>query len=206
MRVKCAAHLGQIGTAIAMYGTDHKGALPVGEVRPYIWWPGGYHWFEHIAPYLQNQHRKDDIAEAKDRSVIWGCPEWEGKPDPRETWAVGYTYNVDPLLPAGNPGRDVMWIAPAEGKKGRYFTIWQVPNRTERGMVTDGNYSLVSSAVWRPSKPIEKQPYGTITPTRHGKWQDAQTINVLYFAGHVRAISPKQVLYAFNDPLRSMGW
>jgi type II secretory pathway pseudopilin PulG len=196
-RVKCAAHLNQIGTAAMMYSADWRGYLPMGKVFPAPGRPRGYFWFEHIAPYVQRQVDRFEIVKERHRSVLWGCPAWEA--DEFQTWAVGYVYNEHPLLPGGTRLIDCMWRE--SGVDGRYFKITQIPNRTERAMVADGYHDMAHVGPWRPHDPLTQQHYGNISPMRHGHLGGSTSVNVLFFAGHVRGISGKEAVYAFADPL-----
>jgi hypothetical protein len=118
---------------------------------------------------------------------------------------IGYGYNPYPLLPkpvggGGNKPSDAMWIDPLSSMNGRYFKFRDIPDRDERGMVADGDRPLLTTGGWLNSQPVEWQGYGSLTPTRHGGWHNSSTVNVLFFAGHVRSLSPKDALFAFYDP------
>jgi prepilin-type processing-associated H-X9-DG protein len=56
---------------------------------------------------------------------------------------------------------------------------------------------------WDPTVPMERQQFSTISPTRHGRWGSAGSVNVLFFDGHVQSVSAREVYYAFGDPMRS---
>ena len=56
---------------------------------------------------------------------------------------------------------------------------------------------------WQEDKLLEQQNYDTLAVTRHGKVTDSGCINVLFYAGHVKAVGAKDAFYAFADPLRT---
>ena len=92
---KCATALREIGNAMQMYGMENKGYLPVTQVVPRagqvynvdgVDYPRagvGAYWFTFIAKYVTKNKvgtASDQHHEAADarKTVIWGCPEWEG--------------------------------------------------------------------------------------------------------------------------------
>ena len=211
-RVKCAASLAQIGQAVSMYAGEWKGAIPVAYVWPAKDWPRGYHWSDHLAAYLQQPIGQDETAAARDRSVFWGCPAWNGRTDPfpnehwGRSWKIGYGYNALPIAPQ-RPQYDqryTMLIKKEAGGFGRYFKASQVTHASERGMIGDAfEIYIVVYYPWSPSTPIERQQYSSISPNRHGRWGSIVGVNVLYFDGHVQAVSAREAYYAFGDPIRS---
>jgi prepilin-type processing-associated H-X9-DG protein/prepilin-type N-terminal cleavage/methylation domain-containing protein len=211
VRVKCAAHLAQIGAAVTMYAGEHKGAIPMGYVYPAVGWPRGYHWPDHLAPYLQKQSGQDETAASSDRSVVWGCPAWDGRVEPEPSsywgkpWNTGYGYNCLPLAPErGYATWDIMLTNRDIGFVGRYFKLCEIRHHSERGLVTDAHLAYVTvSYPWDPSAPTERQQYSSMSPTRHGRWGSAGSVNVLFFDGHVQAMSAKDAYFAFHDPMRT---
>jgi prepilin-type processing-associated H-X9-DG protein len=212
VRVRCAAHLAQIGQAMAMYTGENKGGIPMAYRYPVPGWPRGYHWCDHLAPYLQKEVGQDETAAVRDRSVLWGCPAWDSRrvdPMPNEywgrSWKIGYGYNAFPLEPMRPyDARSTMVITEGAGA-GRYFKLCEISHQSERGLVTDATEIYVGIGYpWDPSVPVERQQqYSFVSPTRHGPWGSAAGVNVLYFDGHVSAVSAREVYYAFGDPIRS---
>jgi prepilin-type N-terminal cleavage/methylation domain-containing protein/prepilin-type processing-associated H-X9-DG protein len=92
---KCATALREIGNAMQMYAMENKGYMPAPQVIPRsghfynvdgVDYPRsgvGAYWFTFIAKYVtktkvgtaSDQHH--EAADAR-KTVIWGCPEWEG--------------------------------------------------------------------------------------------------------------------------------
>ena len=199
--------------AVAMYAGEHKGAIPIAFRYPADGWPHGYHWFSHLAPYLQKGVSEDEIAASRDASVLWGCPQWEKDPRPWTdygfhwgiSWKIGYGYNALPRAlqrPTPEP-TDSMLINPVAAK-GRYFKLSEIRHHSERGMVADATEILVCVYYpWDPTVPVERQQFSHLDPTRHGGWKQTGGCNVLFYDGHVSALSPRELYYAFGDPIRS---
>lgn len=202
LRTRCAAHLRQINDAFVMYANDYKGALPVYVLTPVPFRPFGYYWYEHLAPYVGLPDEFRAIAAAGDRSILNGCPVWYGGKSANFGYP-GYGYNPLPHTPNQTfPFRNtpVMWIERNGGINGRYYKTWEIPDRHERGMVADAAFPIVITAPWLPGNPPNEPTYATLSLDRHGRIGDGATINILFFAGHVRAVSAKEAIYAFSDP------
>lgn len=198
VQVKCAAHLRQIGMATAMYTGEWKGAVPAAEDAtqrlPCFW-------FTQLAPYLQAPGTAAQIRDAKDRSVIWGCPAYRGSAFALDWTNVGYGYNAYPLLPNGTLG-DTSMI-----EIGRYFKLSEIPDQSARAAVLDSVFAVVTATTWWPSIPLDPQLNYDVDFFRHGPardWNDAGTLNALFWDGHVAAVSPSEAMYAINDPLRQL--
>lgn len=211
-RVKCAAHLGQIGLAVAMYANEQKGSIPVAYSYPVAGWLGGYHWTDHLAPYLRRQTGEHETVGDRDLSVLWGCPLWDGIAEPMQNeywgkaWKVGYGYNCLPLLP-DRPTmsfKDSMLINLEIGHDGRYFKLCEIMQHSDRGMAADASDVYIGIPYpWDPSAPMGRQQYGNMSPTRHGRWGSAAGVNALFYDGHVAGLSARDAYYAFHDPART---
>src|SRR6266581_146006 len=80
--VKCKAHLQQIGQAYFMYAIDYKGYWPVSAVEDYDGLTPAY-WQNIIGKYVTKGKigvtpTTDEDAIFARRSIIWGCPVFEG--------------------------------------------------------------------------------------------------------------------------------
>jgi prepilin-type processing-associated H-X9-DG protein len=212
-RLKCAASLAQIGHAVGMYANDYKGRIPVAWNVARPGWPTGFHWYAHLSPYLSGGANEDEFVAVRSSSVLWGCPAWDGPSQPTgppwgESWNTGYTYSALPLAPSRPvDSHDNMLFNPAMGARGRYFKLSEIQNQTERGFVTDGwlGYVLFYNPP-SPSRVLEKQDFHTMSPTRHGGWNSAVAVNVLFFDGHVVPTSAMEARYAFADPMHVDPW
>jgi prepilin-type N-terminal cleavage/methylation domain-containing protein/prepilin-type processing-associated H-X9-DG protein len=90
--IKCAAHLRDLGNAFEMYAVDNKGYIPVVQCDNYsvgsITTPGtgnnAAFWWDFLQRYIAKNFKlgvsSTNVADAagQRRSVIWGCPSWEG--------------------------------------------------------------------------------------------------------------------------------
>jgi hypothetical protein len=213
MQVKCAASLHQMYVAVTMYVNDHRGYLPAARywdnrinANPIVYW------HDALERYLQPTNTRIDwearqkgqpVIEPhwKHNSVIWqGCPsyianEWESGP--------GYGYNFFPHDPEPGPS---MWIdvdSWSSYASGRYHKLTEIKHKAERALIADARTSvLMSYQAWDPGKSIWLMP-GTADVQRHGDFRGPACINVLYFAGHARGMSFRDVVYAMSDPIRT---
>jgi prepilin-type N-terminal cleavage/methylation domain-containing protein/prepilin-type processing-associated H-X9-DG protein len=90
--IKCAAHLRDLGNAFEMYSVDNKGCIPVVQCDNYsvgsITTPGtgnnAAFWWDFLQRYIAKNFKMGvsstnvDEAAGQRKSVIWGCPSWEG--------------------------------------------------------------------------------------------------------------------------------
>jgi len=85
--IKCQSALRQIGIAFQFYANDYKGFWPVavhakGPTGPGIPIDVERRWYDLIAKYItsakgqQEMTAYNDITKIRERSVVWGCPEW----------------------------------------------------------------------------------------------------------------------------------
>jgi prepilin-type N-terminal cleavage/methylation domain-containing protein/prepilin-type processing-associated H-X9-DG protein len=80
--VKCKAHLQQIGHAFHLYAIDYKGYWPVSSVENYDGLTPAY-WQNLISKFVTRgkvgtSSSTDTEAENARRSIIWGCPTFDG--------------------------------------------------------------------------------------------------------------------------------
>ena len=214
-RVRCAASLRQIHAAVIMYTDDFRGYLPLAR-----YWdnrPGAdkpiHYWHDALERYLQpGNTRHDAIAGQpaqpgidprwKHNSVIWqGCP--VHIPHESET-GPGYGYNAFPHDPENGPSMWIDLVPWAPYGRGRYHKFTEIKFRSERALLADARSSvLMSYRAWDHSNPIDLQQAGTADIVRHADYRSAACLNILFFAGHVRPASLRDVIYAMIDPLRT---
>ena len=213
--IKCAASLRQMYAAVAMYGNDHRGYLPAarfwdnraGSAAPILYW------HDALERYVQpkNTRHESEARQAgqpeieatwKRNSVIWqGCPNWE----PREFESgPGYGYNFFPHDPDDGPSMWIDTVSWASFNRGRYHKLTEVRHRNERALIADARSSVMMSyGAWDDAKPLESQRPGTVDVERHGDARNPACVNILFFGGHVRAASFRDVVYALIDPVRT---
>lgn len=128
---KCAAALKDLGNAFQMYAIEYKGYFPPPQLRPAgppyytldaTQYPfpsaGGEllypYWFNFIQKYVTkgkvgvDTTSVTELADARLKTVIWGCPEWTGivsgaAGDGINRVQVGYAMNIWPTFSATNP-------------------------------------------------------------------------------------------------------
>ena len=223
--IRCAAHLRQIGYGISMYVNENRGYLPMCDddrvprppeagvfgTPPQL----GEFWFEFISPYTEGKFKwSDQIFPDRQKSVLWGCPEWEGTPwvgDQITPRGTGYGFNGYPKRPYGDANHDAMLYIGAFGPGsvlGRYYRLTEIRHPVERAAVTDADLSFGQPG-WFPTAADLAAPIpegfvpGRINLTRHGArfWSDATGPNVLFFDGHVAQVTPLDAVYASENPI-----
>lgn len=212
--VKCATHLRQIGMVISMYVSDNKGYVPIGYDhavhRPpppqstALWAQVGAYWFEFLTPYVDpHSVWADQLLQERQRSVIWGCTEWEPRllhQQGLDPFATGYGYNIYPLKPGGDLMRDAMYRG-----NGRYFKLAEVRNLDKRLEVADARDTNLADLVVPAdrSTALDSTVWYSLDLNRHWArtWSDPKGPNVLFFDGHVAELSPAEAVYAMEDPL-----
>lgn len=210
LRVKCAAHLTQISAAVTMYVGDYRGYLPIGKIFPCGEWTDGYYWFDHLNPYLQRNLANRTKGE---RPVLWRCP----VDDPRATtpgdWAhdpgqTGYGYTISPALPVAPTDPTILLVINTDPRfYGRYVKLVTIRDQSARGMVADsrGWYTIASTQGWDPTSPVTGFQLQELSASRHGSFGQPGSINILFFDGHVEAVSAVDAVIAFGNPAR-IGW
>lgn len=214
--VKCAAHLRQIGLVISLYVADNKGFLPIGSdhrvVRPtpspqYAWTAKiGAFWYEFLTPYVnRNTQWAEQLLPERQRSIFWGCPEWEPREDSSglDPLDTGYVYNIFPQRPFGDKNFDAMEFTNFHG---RYYKLIEIRDPVNRLEVADGSGTLLGSLGWRPpddrSESLDSPWNYPMDLRRHGarSWSDSNGPNILFFDGHVSRLNPADAVDAFEDP------
>ena len=82
--VKCLAALRQIGNAFQLYAVDHKGYMPVAvheTSSTRFPTPFQLRWTDQVGRYITKIQitSMNDIVKLRERSVLWGCPEWSAE-------------------------------------------------------------------------------------------------------------------------------
>lgn len=104
--IKCAGHLRELGDAFEMYAMDNDDYLPVVQADKYVVGsissPGAGNsaafWWDFLQKYIAQNDKlgttSTTVAEAagQRRSILWGCPAWEG-------WYTGALGGVNRNIP-----------------------------------------------------------------------------------------------------------
>jgi prepilin-type N-terminal cleavage/methylation domain-containing protein/prepilin-type processing-associated H-X9-DG protein len=191
--VKCASALKEIGNAFRMYSIDYKGYYPVTQLTPRPTFPMGYdidgfffgapaetatststnpYWPAFLQKYVtktkQGTSSKTaaDAADAKAKSLFWGCPSFEGY----ITTAIGgfnrvqTGYGMNPwptnargtgTLDQDNPAvatKVMAWVRPTNLGTWHKANRWTQP--AERALVTDSRFWMVESQVFPAGTPF----------------------------------------------------
>jgi prepilin-type N-terminal cleavage/methylation domain-containing protein/prepilin-type processing-associated H-X9-DG protein len=176
--VKCAAELREIGHAFQMYAADSKGWFPPAQLQTlsgkvynidgtdFPQQGVGAYWFHFLQKYVTKSKlgfassNASDRADAR-RSILWGCPSWEGYQSGGYTGGVnvnqpGYGMNAWPTFtpsvppPPGNhpddDGRVFIQNWPGPGQIGNFVkqVVWG-KRGAERCLVADSIFWEVDS-------------------------------------------------------------
>jgi prepilin-type N-terminal cleavage/methylation domain-containing protein/prepilin-type processing-associated H-X9-DG protein len=151
--VKCLSHLREIGSAFLYYASENKGFIPpvrqdYPEVNGIPTNVQNFYWTDFLIPYTSKSakmnfqasggQQANDFEAARKKSVIWGCPEWEGWTGTGgsfiagiERFSAGYSMNHYPSYKMNNPpvGASVQNVPAAE---------WNMRSPTITGEATGG--------------------------------------------------------------------
>jgi prepilin-type processing-associated H-X9-DG protein len=137
------------------------------------------YWQQQIGQYVARAQMMTqvDFAEAQN-TVIWGCPEWDGRRSTSSSGSVNGVsiydngYGMNALL-----GTTVDYPAPGQNWShskaamrsrgnniiGQYYRMGSVPNAAERVLVADGHLWVLYSRTIN-SGGIDKHPGGYVSP------------------------------------------
>jgi prepilin-type N-terminal cleavage/methylation domain-containing protein/prepilin-type processing-associated H-X9-DG protein len=176
--IKCQASLRQVGIAFKMYADEHKNAYPVA-----VHFPGDprfpkftieRRWYDLVAKYISKEMAAaTDLEKVREKSVLWGCPEWKTKEDSSD-WAndkyrpgYGMNYYAPRFFQTGDLVNDYAYISgTGRGnylKQNRWSGREMARNSSEVGIIIDSMthivnvpgyssypYSMVQSGGWQP--------------------------------------------------------
>lgn len=194
---KCAAALKDLGNAFQMYAVEYKGYFPpprlqptaqkpytVDDVRyPFISGEEVYpYWFNFLQKYVTKGRvgvtttNLDELADARTRTVIWGCPEWSGirsnaAGDGINRVQTGYGMNIWPTFSATNP----------RGTS-------RVPLNTERADIDNWGLSNQSGR-WTQGKTFQRQGDQRIL-LADSRWWALEADRVTATAGKINYPAP----------------
>jgi prepilin-type N-terminal cleavage/methylation domain-containing protein/prepilin-type processing-associated H-X9-DG protein len=173
--VKCLAALKEIGNAYQLYGFDFKQTW-----APAVWEEGNENfpigdgtgndeqrrWADLIAPYISSVDiRTEDaagnaldvteqIAQIRENSVLWGCPEWQGIDDQSPNAndrrpGYGMVYYGPQWWAAGRQGLGIVETLRDNARNSQYYYITRSLNRGTFPKPTDANseYPLIADSV-----------------------------------------------------------
>jgi prepilin-type processing-associated H-X9-DG protein len=218
-KIKCLSSLRQIGHAFQMYANENGGFWPVvvHNLNAHIKIDVERRWYDLVAPYVTREDidKASDIVKIRERSVIWGCPEWaatfEVDPsDPVQSLRPGYGMNPYPTyFEDGN----VKNLAVISGTQGKYTKQLKWTNPTERGLIADAVAHVLQTPAtigptsqWQPYDPVAQGAF-YVDGRRHGRddVSKAQSyrqplMNMLFCDGHAAPVSVKEAWNAIHNP------
>jgi prepilin-type N-terminal cleavage/methylation domain-containing protein/prepilin-type processing-associated H-X9-DG protein len=164
--VKCAAALREVGNCYQMYGVEYKGWWPPAKLTPasgVTYTIGNFtytatltpFWFNFISKYAaananvgMSVTQAGADAAAQRKTILWGCPAWEGYYNGASTSVggtssvqPGYGMNPFPLFTSTSNSTESniigTWGSPTAKQTGRWFKQVQYKNSSERCLVAD---------------------------------------------------------------------
>lgn len=227
-KVKCLSNLRQLGMAFSFYETDNKGYWPV------AWHEVGVagavldqRWADQVARYINSNKgiAYDEIDKLRERSVLWGCPEWNGSTDAgypgdiNEKLRPGYGMHYYPMSP---DRQQKNWAIFTKAVTGQYVKAskWKIKG-AERALLVDAITHVInvpqefnlSTTKWSPVDPMSgwDGSYYQVDALRHakrniGKEPSARTkgMNALFCDGHADTVTVVEAYMAMRDPGRVM--
>lgn len=229
---KCLSSLRMIGQGYALYANDYAGKWPVAvhddqSTDPALKLPTGVdlRWYDRIFPYVGNSQQVDrsaDIAKARSRSVIWGCPEWTKTTDFTNSTndqlrpGYGMNYYTRAYLEDGGKLKDLAYITAG---RGRYpVSTTDYSNTAARLLICDSIWHIIGSptsidssaaSTWYPSPGIgfnSGTPKFYVDASRHGRANMSHAeeygspcLNALFCDGHAATISVKDAWTAVRN-------
>jgi prepilin-type N-terminal cleavage/methylation domain-containing protein/prepilin-type processing-associated H-X9-DG protein len=233
--IKCLSSLRQIGTAFVLYENAYKGVMPpavheVNKTTKRLPIDVERRWYDLIAPFLSSAKvdKYTDITKIREKSVIWGCPEWsrnemiitsgdEVRP------GYGMNYYTDNYFVNTNGAKfltDYTYIR-ADRTRGLYLK----PNKfsrhpSEKGLIIDSmthivnipgyaaySYDSVRSGGWQPGPAASPYTNGGLAfyvdASRHAKpgrqkSDRVKGMNLLYLDGHAGPVSVRDAWEAMT--------
>jgi prepilin-type processing-associated H-X9-DG protein len=210
--VKCAAALRDIGNAFQMYSIDNKGYYPVVECANYqvgtMAAPGTAYWWDFIGKYvtktkLGTSSSKVSESNEQRKSVIWGCPAWDGYISGSiitvNRIMPGYSMNWEPTMTASYPALDgntkstdkACTTSLAGNPPGKFFKQVQWTRPSERMLLTDGKFRFIEQLVLKSANPhpypVQESNMGVTYSTPNKPGQNGGDI---YRHGKIPGLAP----------------
>lgn len=233
--VKCLSSLRQIGNAFLLYENEYKGFMPpaiheANATATRLPIDVERRWYDLIAKYISSAKidAYTDIKSIREKSVIWGCPEWsrtDFQVSSADNYRPGYgmNYYTDNYFVNTTTSKfltDYTYIL-ANRSRGLYVKPNKFSKRaSEKGLIIDSmtqivnipgfatyDYSAVVAGGWQPGPASD--PYTNaskafyVDASRHAKpgapkSDTAKTMNMLYMDGHAGPVSVKDAWEAFT--------
>jgi prepilin-type N-terminal cleavage/methylation domain-containing protein/prepilin-type processing-associated H-X9-DG protein len=218
-KVKCLSNLRQIGLAFSLYAGEHKEFWPVAvheKTSAVFPVPEERRWYDLVAKYIASAKvdKAMDIAAIRERSVIWGCPDWHKEHfdpnNPTDVLRPGYGMNYYPTYFVDG---DVKGLAYMTGANGRYPRVTKYSNPSQRLLLADSVTHVISTPAtfgptgkWFPYDPVVFGAF-YVDGARHLKMGTAKAasygspgLNALFCDGHADTISVRDAWNAIHNP------
>ena len=220
---QCLANLRTCGHGFFMYSQSYKGMFPVA-VHEHDSWkplPAQRRWYDLIGEYVTSEKMEsyDDLEKVREKSVIWGCPEWsridEGYVQPGDKYRPGYGMNYYPSY--FEDGGNLKSLAYLTGLNGNYVPQTRWTKAADRALLADSITHVISTPAtfdsagrwfpydWNGGAGIFGAFY--VDAGRHGKYGMTKresykkpSVNVLFCDGHAETLSVRNTWNAVHNP------
>jgi len=219
---QCLANIRTIGHAFNMYSQAYKGMWPVAVHEPSSWKPipQERRWYDLVAEFVSSERMEsiNDLEKIREKSVIWGCPEWsridEGYTTPGDRYRPGYGMNY---YPSYFDDFDLKKLAYLTADRGSYTPQAKWTKSSERALLIDSITHVISTPQtfdsagrWFPYDPIVFGAF-YVDAGRHGKYgmtkQESYkkpSVNILFCDGHAETTSVRNAWNAVHNPGQDM--
>jgi prepilin-type N-terminal cleavage/methylation domain-containing protein/prepilin-type processing-associated H-X9-DG protein len=234
----CAASLREVGNGFNLYGIAYDNTFPVARHMPNQdasnprqdlrdFGTGERRWSDFIAQYIENDEIDDieDIEKLRERSIFWGCPEWDGSTaygasDFEDRVYTGYGMQYYPTGASFWGTGDLEMLATlTTGVAGKYhkMTTWG-RDGAQKALVADAmRYQIYAPATFDynadrtdPFHFTESlwsgNPFFQVDANRHNRDLEKResmterAMNMLFVDGHVEKVSVTEAYTAVRAP------
>ncbi|MEM1011097.1 MAG: type II secretion system protein [Planctomycetota bacterium] len=242
--VACASSLREVGKAFVLYANEFGYAFPVAvheansdasNSDPWLLDfptnpddPGERRWSDLVAPYITESDvtDSDDIDTIREKSVIWGCPEWQGSGqfDPNfgfgDRVRTGYGMQYYPTgAEFWARGGEEQLAYLGQNTQGNYFKMatWG-RDGSSRALIGDSMFHILNTPSTFNYQTDRVHPFNfgesvwvgpplfAVDATRHLRGatkEEAMTqkgLNMLFVDGHVEKLSVAEAYNAIRAP------
>jgi prepilin-type N-terminal cleavage/methylation domain-containing protein/prepilin-type processing-associated H-X9-DG protein len=221
--VRCLANLKTIGHGFQMYAQQYKSMWPAAvheRTATHIPIDDERRWSDLLAEFVSSDRSMathTNIANIRQNSVLWGCPEWNftDEFDPNNivhTLRNGYGMNYYPSYFEDGGKLENLAYVRGPDKVGRYPKMGAYTKASQRGLVGDAITHVIGTpptfgptAMWWPfDTPFGSFQMDSIRHGRRGMTKSesyrSKALNMLFCDGHAETISIRDAWNSIYKP------